>query len=179
MTLDEIISTRASVRKYADKEVDKNLIEQIVNAAHLAPSACNKQPWRFVIASNRQALEIVNKDGLGGVFVSNKWAQTAPVIIVVCSQKELIVHSIAEKVQGVDYHLIDLGIACQQLVLKAWELGLGTCYIGWFNGKAIKKGLELPRGFNVECLITLGWPAPDLEIKPQAKKPVSEICIWK
>jgi nitroreductase len=182
MTLDEIIRARKSVRKFEPKPVEKEKIEQILEAARLAPSACNAQPWRFVIVQSKTAREAVLKHGrLEEFFVSNKWATEAPVIIVACSKKELLVHSIAEKAQGVQYHLIDIGIACQQMVLKAQELGLGTCYIGWFNAKQIKKVLDLPSGLNPECLITLGYEADSEKNsdKRTPRKTLEEISLWK
>ena len=177
-TLDELISERRSVRAYEDKPVEKEKIELLIEAARLAPSACNKQPWVFIIAQSPKAKEAVFEKGLGEIMVSNSWAKTAAAIIVVCSKTEFLIHNIAEKIQGVDYHLIDIGIACQNLVLKAWELGLGTCYIGWFNGKKILKALELPSSYKVECLITLGYPK-DKEIKPTGRKNIEEIMLWK
>jgi nitroreductase len=177
-TLDEIIADRRSVRDYQDKTVEKEKIELLIEAARLAPSACNKQPWVFAIAHSPKAKKAVFEKGLGELFVSNSWAKTAPVIIVVCSKRELLIHNIAEKIQGVDYHLIDIGIACQNLVLKAQEMGLGTCYIGWFNGKKILKALELPSAYKVECLITLGYPQ-EKEIKRTPRKNIEEIMLWK
>lgn len=178
MTFDEIVSKRKSIRDYEDKPVEKEKVLQVLQAARLAPSACNKQPWRFVIVESPEAKNLVLKEGFGGAIVPNKWAKTAPIIIVVCSQTDIIFHNIAEKIQGVNYHLIDLGIACQNLVLKACDLGLGTCYIGWFKGKAIKKVLGLPSSYKVECLITLGYPTKAEPISTQRKN-IEEISLWK
>jgi nitroreductase len=179
MKLDEIIANRKSIRAYLNKMPDRQVIEQILNAACQAPSACNKQPCRFVVAQTPELKDEIIKEGLGGLVVKNAWAKTAPVIIVVCAQRELLVHSIGEKVQGVKYHLIDIGIACEHLVLKACELGLGSCYIGWFDAKAIKKVLQLPRSWDVECLITLGYPDDRVEVKSPEKKSLGEVVLWK
>ncbi|MDR1952501.1 MAG: nitroreductase family protein [Elusimicrobiota bacterium] len=176
--LDKIIAQRKSVRDYKDIPVEVEKIKQILEAARLAPSACNKQPWIFVVANTPKAKEEVMKFGLGEMMVSNEWAASAPVIIVVCSKKEFITHSLAEKLQGVEYHLIDIGIACQNLVLKATELGLGTCYIGWFNAKAIKKVLDLPLSYKVECLIALGYPKENNQ-NQTSRKSMDEISLWK
>lgn len=159
-TFDELIGERRSIRKYLDKPVEKEKMIKALEAARLSPSACNAQPWRFVVTTGKKK-ELLIEKGLGGV-VSNSWAKSAPAIIVVCSVTSLFTHSIGESIQGTQYHLIDLGIAMEHFVLKAWELGLGTCYIGWFNGKNISREFKLPKSWKPECLITLGYPAEPL-----------------
>ncbi|MDR2426984.1 MAG: nitroreductase family protein [Endomicrobium sp.] len=177
-SLDEIIKNRKSVRKYLNKPVEKEKIMQMLEAARLAPSACNAQPWKFVVVANAELKEDIFNEGLNNLIVTNKWADSAPVIIVVCSQTKFIVHNVAEKIQDVNYHLIDLGIACEHLVLKAEELGLGTCYIGWFRGKEIKKILNLPFSYKIECLITLGYGDEPVQ-KEAVRKSLEEIAEFK
>lgn len=156
--LDEIIKERRSIRSYLDKPVEKEKIEKILDSARLAPSACNAQPWRFVVVQDLNIREKIINKGLGGLVVPNSWAKSAPVLIIVCSETDLFTHKIGERIQGVQYHLIDIGISMEHLVLKATELGLGSCYIGWFKGNVIKKILKFPLSWKVECLITLGYP---------------------
>jgi nitroreductase len=157
-TLDDLIKERRSIRKYLDTPVERVKLEAVMEAARLAPSACNAQPWRFVVVDAPEIREKLISEGLGGVVVANSWAKTAPAVIVACSDLSLLTHGIAERVQGVEYHLIDMGIALEHIVLKAVEIGLGTCYIGWFNAKSIHKLLKLPASWKVECLLTLGYP---------------------
>ncbi len=176
-SLDEIIANRRSTRKYKNIPVEKEKIMQLLEAARLAPSACNAQPWKFVVIETPEAKNRVIKEGFGNLVVPNKWAAEAPAIILVCSQTKFLVHDIAEKIQDVDYHLIDLGIACEHLVLKAEEIGLGTCYIGWFRGKEIKKALNLPRSYKIECIITLGYPEDGTpQRNPSTRKKIEDIA---
>lgn len=178
--LDDIISKRRSTRSYKSDPVEREKIMQIFEAARLAPSACNAQPWKFIVVETQDLKSELIKKGLNGLAVPNKWAAEAPVVIVVCSKTNFFIHGIAEKIQDVDYHLIDIGIACQNLVLKAEELGLGTCYIGWFKGKEIKKILDLPGSYKVECLITLGYPKDtEKEHKPTPRKKIEDIVEFK
>lgn len=158
-TLDQLINERRSIRKYTEKPVEREKLNLVIEAARLAPSACNAQPWRFVVVDEAELKARLISEGLGGVVVPNSWAKTAPAVIVACSDLELVTHKLAERVQGVEYHLIDMGIALEHIALKAVELGLGTCYIGWFNAKAIKKLLKLPQNWKAECLLTIGYPA--------------------
>lgn len=173
-TLDELINERKSIRKYLDKPVEREKLSRVIEAARLAPSACNAQPWRFIVVDEPALRDKLIKEGLGGVVVPNTWAKAAPAVIVACSDLDLTTHKLAEKVQGVQYHLIDMGIALEHIALKAVELGLGTCYIGWFNGKAIKKLLRLPLNWKVECLLTIGYPADIPE--PMKRKAINDIC---
>ncbi len=173
-TLDDLISERRSVRKYLDRPVEREKLEAVLEAARLAPSACNAQPWRFVVVENAEILQELKDDGLGGVVVPNSWAKTAPVVIIACSDLNLITHRVAERLQGVEYHLIDIGIALEHIALKAVELGLGTCYIGWFNSKAVYKLLKLPASWKPECLLAIGYPQ---ELPgPTNRKDLKEFC---
>ncbi|MCX5782645.1 MAG: nitroreductase family protein [Elusimicrobia bacterium] len=176
-SLSELINKRRSIRKYLEREVEKEKIESLIESARMAPSACNAQPWRIVVVKDKKLKDELIAKGLGGFVVPNSWAKTAPVIVVVCSDLSFFTHTMAERVQGVQYHLIDIGICMEHMALKAVELGLGTCYIGWFNGKQILKMLNLPSSWKVECLLTLGYPAEIPDATP--RKPLNEISIIK
>jgi nitroreductase len=176
-TFDAIVHARRSVRRYLPRPVEPAAITALLEAARLAPSACNAQPWRYVVVQTPALVAQLLREGLGGVVVPNTWAQSAPCIIVACSTLNVFTHHLAERVQGVQYHLIDLGISLEHLVLKATELGLGTCYIGWFKGKEIQKLLALPSSWKVECLVTLGYPESIPE--PTPRKPLEEISLLK
>jgi len=176
-TLDELIKERRSVRKYLDKPVEKEKIEAILESARLSPSACNAQPWRIVVVKEPGLRDDVLSKGLGGIVVPNSWAKTAPVILVVCSETKFFTHSLGERVKNVQWHLLDIGICMEHMALKAVELGLGTCYIGWFNEKEIRKALQLPSSWKVECLLTLGYPQEIPEASP--RKSLKEISIIK
>lgn len=153
----ELARERTSCRSYLDKPIPEELINQCIEAARVAPSACNKQPWRFIIVSSPELRShITNKCLLPGVPMP--WIAKAPVIVVLCAQKTTITHTIAPMLSGVHYELIDAGIAGEHFVLSATALGLGSCWIGWFKERAIKKLLKIPRGIKVLSLISLGYP---------------------
>jgi len=157
MDLIDIISGRVSIRNYTGREVEDEKINKILEAARLAPSACNKQPWRFVVVKDKENVKSFFREGLGGI-VSNKWASTAPVFIVACAELDLMVHKLGAALKSLDWYLIDMGIAVEHMVLQATELGLGTCWIGWFNENRIKKLLDIPKKIKVVSVITLGYP---------------------
>ena len=154
----ELIHRRRSVRSYKHTPVDRETISAIIEAARFSPSACNAQPWRFIAVTEKTLLNNIVSLGLGGV-VPNKWAASAPVILIGCARLNLLTHRIGETLKGIQYHQIDLGIAMEHMVLRATELGLGTCWIGWFKEKNIKKILGIPKGWKIIALLTIGYPA--------------------
>jgi nitroreductase len=157
MDLLEIIKRRASCRKYQEKEIPDDVLERCLEAARWAPSACNQQPWRFIVVKDRELRErICGECFLPGVPMP--WAKQAPAIVVLCSKKSVATHFLAPLLSGINYHLLDLGIAGEHLALEAQEQGLGSCWIGWIQPKKIKKLLGLPFNITPVSLIALGYP---------------------
>ncbi len=175
-TLMDIIKRRHSVRGYQSRPVEKEKIEAVVEAARLAPSASNAQPWRFIAVTDRDTRRELVEKGLGGV-VPNRWAETAPVIVVGCAKLNVLTHRLAEAAKGVHYHQIDLGIAMEHMALRATEIGLGSCWIGWFKERPIKKILDIPRPWKVISLLALGYPAQD-EPPQKDRLPLDEILFF-
>lgn len=176
-TVMETIAKRYSVRGYQDKWVEREKILQIVEAARMAPSTSNVQPWRFVIVEDPGLRDALVEKGMG-LVVPNRWAKEAPVIIVICAHLDWIVHRVGAKVADLQYYLLDIGIAGEHMVLTATEMGLGTCWIGWFREKAIKKILNIPRGWKVAALLTLGYPKEEGAQKPRNRLGLDEILFF-
>ncbi len=159
---------RSSIRKFIDKPVERDKIEQCVEAARLAPSAENVQPWRFVVVDDPGVKQKLAEDAFAGVYKYTRWAGKAPVLIAICAKLDIIANRIGKQIQGTSYYLIDIGIAGEHFVLQAQELGLGTCWIGWFNEKKTRKLLCIPRNMKVAALIAMGYPDPNYKrIKPK------------
>jgi nitroreductase len=169
----QLIKSRTSCRSYQEKTIHDDVLEQCLEAARRAPSACNQQPWRFIVVKNRELRERICRECfLPGLPMP--WAEQAPVIIVLCSKKSLVTHFLAPLMSGINYHLIDLGIAGEHLVLAAQAQGLGSCWIGWFNPKKVKKLLRLPFDFTPVSLLTLGYPQTVTE--PSKRLEMEEIA---
>ncbi len=113
-----------------------------------------------------------------GLVVPNRWAKEAPVIIVICAHLDWIVHRAGAKVADLQYYLLDIGIAGEHMVLTATEMGLGTCWIGWFRGKAIRKILNIPKRWKVAALLTLGYPKEEGPTKPRSRLGIDEILFF-
>jgi nitroreductase len=172
----ELVAARYSCRAYKTDPVSREALEQIIEAARLAPSACNRQPWRFVVATEpvlrARLLEEGTLPGLGMT-----WAAQAPVILVLGMQKSFVTHRVAPLVSQVDYTLLDLGIAGEHAVLQAAELGLGTCWIGWIRPKEIRRILGWPAELTPQALITVGWPvSPPVRKSPRLT--LDEMSSW-
>jgi len=157
MALLDLIKHRKSVRNFSDRPVEREKILMCLEAARLAPSACNSQPWKFIAVDDRQLKNKLCDAAFGGIYSINSFCKMAPVIVVVISERSKFLARIGEMFRGTKYYLIDIGIASEHLVLQAEELGLGTCWIGWFNERAVKVTLNIPQRKKIDILIALGY----------------------
>jgi nitroreductase len=164
----ELAKKRYSVRKYSNKEVEKEKLLRIFEAVRLAPTACNLQPFRFVVITEPEM-----KNRIAAAY-SGKWILPAPVIIAVCGD-----HSQSWKRRdGKDYCDVDAAIAVDHLTLAAAELGLGTCWIGAFDSRLCHDELKLPAHMEVIALIPLGYPEKE-EIPEKNRKDLEDIIRWE
>lgn len=161
MEFSELIKIRQSDRKYETRPVDKELVMKCIEAARLAPSACNSQPWKFVVVDDPVLLKEM-ADAAQGMGM-NKFSHEAPVIVAVVLEKMNLSASIGSVIKDKEYSLLDVGIAVEHFCLQAADLGLGTCIMGWFNEKKVRKMLGIGRK-RVPLLLTLGYPASELSL---------------
>lgn len=171
------MAQRRSIRAFRNEPVTFEDLMAICEAARMAPSACNSQTWRFIAVSERRVIERICKEAMRPV-IRNSWLATAPLLIVGCSQIDILANRIGTRVTGIEYYQIDLGIAMEHMVLKAEDLGLGTCWIGWFNEKKVKEILEIPDKIKVSAMLAVGRPASD-PVKEKSRKPIHEILFFE
>lgn len=176
MELKKIIEDRRSIRKFQEKPVEREKINACLEAARLAPSACNSQPWEFVVIDDPKIKEAFCKAAFSGIYAQSKWAADAPAFIVAISDKGNFMTRIGNFVRGTTFYLVDHGIACEHIVLRAWDLGLGTCWMGWINASALAKFLKLPGGKKVEHVIPIGYPAETPQ--PRPRQPLESIVSY-
>ncbi|MCK9627335.1 MAG: nitroreductase family protein [Bacteroidales bacterium] len=174
MEFSELVKIRQSDRKYSDKPVEKEKIIQCIETTRLSPSANNSQPWKFIVIDEHNLKEMVasSASGLG----MNRFTHQAPVIVAVVLEKMNGMARIGSAIKNKDYSLIDIGIAVNQFCLQAAELGLGTCILGWFDEKKIKKLLGVERKKRVPLLITVGYSIAGRREKN--RKPAEVISSW-
>jgi nitroreductase len=173
----ELAEKRQSVRKYSNKAVEREKIDRCLKAAQLAPSACNSQPWHFIIVDEPSLREQLAKETYNTLVAFNKFAVQAPVLVVLVMEKPTAISQIGGRIKNRDFYLMDVGIGAEHFCLQAAEEGLGTCMMGWFNEKKMKKMLGIPDKRSIGLVITLGYPETE-EIRPKKRKTVEEISQY-
>ena len=176
MDFHELINTRQSVRKYCDKPVEHEKIMKIIEAVHVAPSACNSQPWKLVIVDQPVLKDEVAKATFSKTIAFNKFAVEAPIIAVLVIEKAKLIAQIGGSLKNQEYPQYDIGIAAAHFCLQAAELGLGTCMIGWFDEKRIQDLLRIPKSRKIGLVITLGYAPEAYKLRKKIRKPLDEIC---
>ena len=178
MALLDLIKHRKSVRDFLDKPVEREKITTCLEAARLAPSASNSQPWHFIVVDDPPLKKKLCDAAFGGVYFVNSFCKTAPVIIVIVSEKAKFLTRISAMFRGTKFYLIDIGIAGEHFVLQAEELGLGTCWIGWFNESAVKSVLNIPRDKKIDILIALGYYDREKLGSEHGREPMDKIASF-
>ena len=178
MPLLDLLKHRKSVRDFLDRPVEQEKIKTCLEAARLAPSACNSQPWKFIVVDDRQLKKKLSDAAFSGIYSINSFCKKAPVIVVVISEKSKFLARIGGMFRGTKYYLIDIGVACEHFVLQAEELGLGTCWIGWFNEEAVKSILNIPKPKKIDILIALGYYDREKLGSEHGREPMDKITSF-
>jgi nitroreductase len=173
----QLVQSRRSIRKFKNIPIERDKIVTCIEAARLAPSAENVQPWRFIVLDEPETITSFSEQAFSGIYRFTRWAARAPVIIAICAQLDVLANRLGKQIQGTHYYLIDIGIAGEHLVLQAREFGIGSCWIGWFDAKKVKKFLAIPGSWKVVQLLALGYPEENLPAQ-RTKKSLKEILYF-
>jgi nitroreductase len=179
LVLGKVIARRVSCRAYKPTSVPQSHLMQILEAARLAPSACNQQPWRFAVVRELDLKRRIVEEGfLPGIKMN--WAIDAPLQVVIGMERSFLTHRIAASVSGVNYPWVDIGIAGEHLVLAATELGLGTCWIDWIKPRVVARIVGWPSSVKPVVVITVGYACDgDAGIPPATRrKSLAELVRW-
>ena len=171
----QLVRSRRSIRRYLDKTVERDKILACIEAARLAPSADNVQPWRFLIIDDLELKARFAKEVFSGIYFVSRFAAQAPVLIMILARLDIIANRIGKQIQDVSFYLIDIGIAGEHIVLQAEEFGLGTCWIGWFNPRKARKFFNIPRKYKIVALMALGYHQKK-PLKEKKRKKLEEIA---
>ena len=166
----EIARMRQSCRAYDEtRPVEKEKLSAVLEAARLAPSACNGQPYHFTVCQGAAAQEVAKAtQGMG----MNKFASEAPILIVVSEEPYVKSAAVGAKLKHNDYRSMDIGILTAYLTAEAATQGLGTCILGWLDDEKLRKICSLDQP--VRLVITLGYPKDDT-IRPKKRKDLGEL----
>jgi nitroreductase len=173
----QLIAKRQSVRAYTNTPVEKEKLLRCIEAARLAPSACNAQPWKFIIIDNPEIKNKVADLTSSKLLSMNHFTKQAPLHVAVVREKANFTSGMGQILKDKEYPLIDIGIAVAQFCLQATSEGLGTCILGWFQEKKVKKLLHIPKNKRLELIITVGYPAID-EIRQKVRKTTDQILSY-
>lgn len=171
----KLVRGRMSIRRYLPQPVEREKILACLEAARLAPSASNAQTWRFFVMDDPELKSRFARAAFSGIYGQTRFAAAAPVLILILAKPDFLAHRLGKQIQRVPFAMIDIGIAGEHLVLQAEELGLGTCWIGWFHMRKARKVLKIPRKYKIVSLLALGY----YEKKPsreRLRKPLEEIA---
>lgn len=163
-----LINERYSCRDYSPRPVEAEMIRTILDTARLAPSACNRQPWVFIVVEDGK-----ERDALVSSY-DRDWFNSAPVYIVACGNHSEAWH----RADGKDHTDVDVAIAVEHICLAATTFGLGTCWVCNFDRPTVSEGLGLPPEIEPVAIIPLGFPAEG-SVRPEKKrKPIDDIVKW-
>ena len=163
----DVIKTRGSIRTYKDKPIPTQTLLNILDGARLAQSAANRQPWQFIVVTDPAVKKKLVQVAGNQAFVG----EAAAVVVCLADPEE------SAPVGPFEGFLIDLAIAIENMALTAWDLGIGSCWIGAYNEEKVKDLLNIPRSLRVVSLLTLGYP--DERPGPKHRKDLDKIVHYQ
>jgi nitroreductase len=174
----ELIKKRQSDRRYLPQPIEKEKLERCLEAARLAPSASNSQPWTFIAVTDEELKNRIGHLTYNNIISFNKFVPQAPALLVMVLEKPKVITQIGGAIKKKKFPTIDIGIAAAHFCLQAAEEGLGTCMLGWFDEKAIKKLLNIPVGKTIGLIITIGYTPEDYKLREKIRKPFGEVVKY-
>ena len=170
----ELVRLRRSVRGYASRSVEPEKLERCLEAARLAPSACNAQPWTFIVVDDAELKNQLADATADRWLPLNHWTKQAPVHVVIVVERANLTSRIGAKVKKRDFSWMDVGIAAEHFCLQAAAQWLGTCMLGWFKEERVRRLLHIPSSKRVGLIITVGYPEQALT-SPKIRKPLDRM----
>lgn len=162
----DLIRRRRSVRRMTGSPLPPGTVERLFEAARLAPSWANSQCWEFIAVTDPEV-----RAALAGAGGPKNAMPLAPLIVVACARPQASGHR-----AGLDYFMLDMGIAIEHLILEATSLGLGTCWVGWFDEERVRRVLAIPPEVRVVALVPVGFPDEAPPERP--RRSLEEVLAW-
>ena len=171
MNFNEIAKNRQSCRAYDPTlTVEQEKLNQILESARLAPSACNGQPYHITVCKGEAAKKVAKAtQGMG----MNKFSSDAPIMLVISEMPYVKTAALGAKVKGNDYRSIDIGIVSAYIIAEAAAQGLGTCILSWFDDKTVREICSLDEA--VRLVVSLGYPKAGDKLREKKRKDIDEL----
>lgn len=169
----ELIQKRESCRTFKDTPVENEKLHRCIEAAQLAPSACNSQPWRYIVVNTPELRSKIAKcvQDMG----MNKFTSNCPAFAVVFETGASLLSRLGGKVKDQQFAPLDVGISVAHFCLEATDLGLSTCILGWLNEGKLKELFNVPKGERVRVVLAVGYAANDT-LRTKQRKPLESIA---
>ncbi len=174
MNFQELAEKRESCRAYKDIPVEREKLTACIKAAQTSPSACNSQPWGFIVVDDPQIAKQISPILQDGVLPINRFTRNCNAYIIIVEENANLSSKLGGRFKDQDFAQIDIGIASQMICLSAAEQGLGTCIMGWFDEKKLKALTEIPKSKRIRLVLAIGYPESDTA-RPKVRKPIEEI----
>ncbi len=172
----ELINFRQSDRAYLTTAIEDEKLQRILEAGRLAPSACNAQPWKFIVINDNELKNKIADCTSSKVLGMNHFTKQAPIHIVIVEDRANLTSNAGSLIKGKHFPLIDIGITAEHICLQAAAEGLGSCMLGWFDESKVKKLLNIPKSKRVPLIITIGYP--EKETREKRRKELNEIVRY-
>ena len=172
-----LINVRQSQRSYTDQPVEPEKLQRCIEAARLAPSACNAQPWKFIIIDDPSLKNAIADQTSVRMIGINHFTRQAPVMVAIVRERANLTSAVGQIINNKEYPLIDIGIATAHFCLQATAEGLSTCILGWFDEKKVKELLHVPNIKRLELILLVGY-SPDNNIRTKKRKTTDEIVSY-
>lgn len=171
MNFREIAENRQSCRSYdAERALEEEKLDRVLESARLAPSACNGQPYHITVCKGEAAKKVAKAtQGMG----MNKFASDAPIMLVISEMPYVKSAAFGARIKKNDYRSIDIGIVSAYITAEATAQGLGTCILGWFDDEQIREICDIEGA--VRLVITLGYAKSDDRLREKKRKDIDEL----
>ncbi|MDP3446975.1 MAG: nitroreductase family protein [Eubacteriales bacterium] len=172
----DLIQRRESCRNFdPNRPVEKEKLRRCAEAAWIAPSACNGQPWKYLIVTNAELSEKLRP--LMMELGMNKFVKNCPAFAVVLEENTVLKVSLSQKFKDQDFAPIDVAFSASQFCYAATEQGLSTCIIGWHNEQKIRELFGLPKSTRVRLILAVGYAANDT-LREKKRKPIDDVIKY-
>ena len=159
-------------------EIEHDKLDRCLEAARLAPSASNSQPWSFIVVNNPKLKEKIAKLTFDQIISFNKFVVQAPALVIFIIEKPKVITRIGSFIKKIEYPQIDIGIAAQNFCLQATDEGLGTCMLGWFKENPIKKVLDIPSNKKIGLIVSVGYAPEDYRLREKSRKSFTDVVKY-